>query len=36
MKKSIKRKPARKILIIGGSTYNENTPQKISKAFIYG
>lgn len=34
MKKSIKRKPARKILIIGGSTYNENTPQKISKAFM--
>ncbi|MDB9322356.1 chemotaxis protein CheB [Nodularia spumigena CS-591/04] len=26
--------PARKILIIGGSTYNTNTPQKIRQAFI--
>ncbi|BCL33948.1 chemotaxis protein CheB [Nostoc sp. MS1] len=27
-------KPARKILIIGGSTFNKNTPQKISKALM--
>lgn len=26
--------PARKILVIGGSTYNTNTPQKIRQAFI--
>ena len=32
--RKIKMKPARKILIIGGSTFNQNTPEKITKALM--
>ncbi|MBD2694453.1 hypothetical protein [Anabaena catenula] len=28
-------KPARKILVIGGSSYNKNTPEKIGQALIH-
>ncbi|MFM7406724.1 MAG: chemotaxis protein CheB [Cuspidothrix sp.] len=32
--RKIKMKPAKKILIIGGSTFNQNTPKKITKALM--